>query len=335
MTILKDVNTNIWRMPNLLELQEAARLIRPYIPATPQLNWPLLSGEARCELWIKHENHTPTGAFKMRGGLVYMDWLRREHPDVTGVITATRGNHGQSIAFAAARFGLKAVVVVPHGNSREKNEAMRALGAELIVHGETFHDADHHSEEIARERKLFRIPVFDPVLVRGVGTYALELFGAVKDLDFVYVAIGWGSGACGLAAARTALGLETRIIGVVSNQAPSYARSIARGEIVDIPPQTRIADGIAIAHPHPGAFELIRGEIERIVEVSDEAVEEAMRIYFRCTHNVAEGAGAASLAAVLAERENLAGKKVAAILTGGNVDRDVYARVLTAGIAPS
>jgi threonine dehydratase len=320
---------NSSRLPNLSELQTAAELVSRHMPATPQFRWPLLSRAAGCELWIKHENHTPTGSFKMRGGLVYMDWLHKTQPGVRGVVTATRGNHGQSIAFAARQFAIDTVIVVPNGNSREKNEAMRALGAELVESGENFHEADHHAEEIADAGKLFRIPAFDPLLVRGVGTYGLELFAALADLDFVYVPIGWGSGACGLAAARNALGLKTRLIGVVSSQAPSYSRSIARGEILEIPPRTRIADGIAIARPHATAFPLVRHEIERIVEVSDEAVEEAMRIFFRYTHNVAEGAGAASLAAVLQEREQLAGKKVAAILTGGNVDTDVYSRVLS------
>lgn len=316
------------RLPKLSELREAAELVSQYMPATPQYQWPLLSTEAGCELWIKHENHTPTGSFKMRGGLVYLDWLRTARREVKGVISATRGNHGQSIAFAARRFGLQAVLVVPHGNSREKNEAMRALGAELIEHGKDFHDADHHAEQIADSRKLFRIPSFDPLLVRGVASYALELFTAVADLDFVYVPVGWGSGACGLAAARNALGLRTRIIGVVSSQAPSFSRSVAQGDIVDVPSQTRIADGIAIARPHPAAFALVRDQIDRIVEVSDDAVEEAMRALFRFTHNVAEGAGAASLAAVLQERARVTGKRVAAVLTGGNVDTDVYQRVL-------
>jgi threonine dehydratase len=318
------------RLPNLPELREAAEFVSQYLPATPQYRWPLLCRAAGCDLWIKHENHTPTGSFKMRGGLTYINWLRTTHRDVKGVISATRGNHGQSIAFAARHFGLEAVIVVPHGNSREKNEAIQALGAELIEHGNDFHDADHYAEEIADSRKLFRIPAFDPLLVRGVGTYALELFTAVEDLDFVYVPIGWGSGACGLAAARNALALGTRIIGVVSTQAPSYARSIAESEIVEVPSQTRIADGIAIARPHPEAFALVRDQIERIVEVSDDAVEEAMRALFRSTHNVAEGAGAASVAAVFQERERVAGKKVAAVLTGGNVDTDVYRRVLSA-----
>jgi threonine dehydratase len=319
---------NSLSLPQLSELRQAAELVSRYMPATPQYRWPLLSGAAGCELWIKHENHTPTGSFKMRGGLVYLDWVRNAHPNVKGVITATRGNHGQSIAFAAKQFGLEAVIVVPHGNSREKNEAMSALGAELIEHGENFHDADHHAEEIADSRKLFRVPSFDPLLVRGVGTYGLELFAAVTDLDFVYVPVGWGSGACGLAAVRNALAIGTRIIGVVSSQAPSYSRSIAAREIVEIPSRTRIADGVAIARPHPAAFALVRDQIERVVEVSDDDIEEAMRIYFRCTHNVAEGAGAASLAAVLQERERVAGKRVAAVLTGGNVDTDIYGRVL-------
>jgi threonine dehydratase len=321
--------TKSWRLPNLGELKNSARHVSWYVPPTPQFQWPLLANEAGCELWIKHENHTPTGSFKIRGGLVYLAWLRKARPAITGVITATRGNHGQSIAFAAKQFGLNAVIVVPHRNSREKNEAMRALGAELIEHGENFHDADRHAEELADSRKLFRIPAFDPLLVRGVGTYALELFEAIPRLDFVFVPIGWGSGACGLAAARNALGLSTRIVGVVSSQAPSYARSIAKGEIIDIPPKTRIADGIAIGHPHPDAFNLVRHEIDRVVEVSDQAVEAAMRMYFRCTHNVAEGAGAASLAAVMQERDLVAGKRIAAILTGGNVDTDVYGRVLS------
>src|SRR5215467_12707245 len=210
-------------LPNLSELRTAAELVSRYMPATPQYQWPLLSQEAGCELWIKHENHTPTGSFKMRGGLVYLDWLHTAHPNVKGVISATRGNHGQSIAFAASQFGLQAVMVVPYGNSREKNEAMKAHGAELIEHGKDFHDADHYAEEIAEAKKLFRIPSFDPKLVCGVGTYALELFAAVADLDFVYVPIGWGSGACGLAAARNALGLRTTIVGVVSSQTPSYS----------------------------------------------------------------------------------------------------------------
>ena len=257
-----------------------------------------------------------------------MDSLRRNHPEVDGVVTATRGNHGQSIAFAARQFGFKTVLVVPHGNSKEKNAAMHSLGAELIEHGHDFHDADAHADELAKTRSLHRVLSFHPLLVQGVTSYALELFEAVADLDLVYVAVGWGSGACGLAAVRNALDLNTRIVGVVSSEAPSCARSIAGGKVVEFPAHTRIADGIAISHPHPAAFELVRREIERMVEVTDSAVEAAMRVYFQATHNVAEGAGAAALAAVLQERKAVAGKRVAAILTGGNVDSDIYCRVL-------
>jgi threonine dehydratase len=320
-----------WKLPSLGEVQQAAAFVRHFLWPTPQYQWPILSREAGCELWIKHENHTPTGSFKMRGGLVYLDWLQRNHPEVNGLVTATRGNHGQSVAFAALQLGLRAVIVVPHGNSREKNAAMRALGAELVEHGHDFHDADAHADELAASRKLHRVLAFHPLLVRGVASYALELFRAVLDLDLVYVPMGWGSGAAGLAAVRNALGLKTKIIAVVSAEAPSYARSIAAGCIVDVPPQTRIADGVAVGRPHPAAFELVRKEIERVVEVSDDAAEAAMRAYFRATHNVAEGAGAAALATVFQEHTQIAGKRVASVLTGGNVDSDIYSRILAAG----
>ncbi len=320
-----------WKLPTLHEAQEAAELVRRFVSPTPQYQWPILSHEAGCELWIKHENHTPTGSFKMRGGLVYLDWLQRNHPNMNEVVTATRGNHGQSVAFAAQRLGLKAVVVVPHGNSREKNAAMRALGAELIEHGNDFHDADAHADKLAASRKLHRVPSFHPLLVRGVASYALELFQAVPHLDLVYVPMGWGSGAAGLAAVRNALCLKTKIVGVVSAEAPAYARSILAGRIIETSARTRIADGIAIARPHPGAFELLHNEIERVAEVSDDAVEAAMRAYFRATHNVAEGAGAVTLAAVFQERAEIGQQKVAAVLTGGNVDSDVYCRVLRNG----
>ena len=323
--------TTEWKLPTFVDVQEASALVRRFVSPTPQYQWPILSQGAGCKLWIKHENHAPTGSFKMRGGLVYLDWLRRNHPEVNGVVTATRGNHGQSIAFAARRLKLRAVIVVPHGNSREKNAAMRAWGAELIEHGHDFHDADAHADELAASRKLHRVLSFHPLLVRGVAAYALELFKALPDLDLVYVPMGWGSGAAGLAAVRNALGLTTKIIAAVSAEAPSYARSILAGRIVEVPARTRIADGIAIARPHPGAFDLVRNEIERVVEVSDDAVEAAMRAYFRATHNVAEGAGAAALAALFQEHTQIAGKRVAAVLTGGNVDSGVYCRVLEAG----
>lgn len=318
-------------LPSLAQLESAAELIHRLVPPTPQYSWPLLNAQAGCEVWVKLENHTPLGAFKMRGGLVYMDWLRRTQPQAAGVISATRGNHGQSLAFAARQFGFSAVVVVPRGNSREKNAAMRALGAELIEHGDDFHAADHRADELARERGLARMPSFDPLLVQGVGTYALELFRSAPPLDAVYVPVGWGSGACGLAAARNALGLATKIVGVVSAAAPATARSFATGSLVEVPAATRIADGIAISRPHPDAMQILRRQLERMVEVGDDVVEAAMRLLFSAAHNVAEGAGAAALAGLLQERERWHGRRVGVVLSGGNVDRALFAHVLTTG----
>jgi threonine dehydratase len=316
------------KAPSLAEIEAAAQIVYRFMPPTPQYSWPLINQRAGCEVWVKHENHTPLGAFKVRGGIVFLDWLRREHPEIRGVVSATRGNHGQSLAFAAKQFGMKAVVVVPHGNSSSKNAAMRALGAELIEHGEDFHAADHHAEELASERKLFRVHAFDWRLVHGVATYALELFRAQPRLDAVYVPIGWGSGACGLAAARNALNLRTKIIGVVSAQAPSYALSFAAGKVVEQKSSTRIADGVAISRPHEDSLAWLRTQLERVVQVSDDEVESAMRIYFTDTHNIAEGAGAAALAAMLQEKEKVRGRRIAIILSGGNVDRELYERVL-------
>ncbi|MGI9104360.1 MAG: threonine dehydratase [Terriglobales bacterium] len=317
-------------LPTLAELESATELVRPHVPPTPQFSWPLLNQRAGCEVWVKHENHTPLGAFKIRGGLVYMDWLRRNHPEAKGVITATRGNHGQSEAFAARQFGLKAVVVVPFGNSRDKNASMQALGAELIEHGDDFLVANRHAHELAGQRGLIFMSAFDPLLVHGVGTYALEFFRGAPELEAVYVPIGWGSGACGLAAARNALGLKTKIIGVVSASAPSTALSFTTDHIVEQKSTTRIADGIAVGRANDVSIEILRRELERVVQVTDEEVEDAMRALFTDTHNVAEGAGAASLAALLQERAKWAGRRVGIILSGGNVDREVFARVLAA-----
>lgn len=315
-------------LPTLSQLESASELVHRFVPPTPQYSWPLLNAHAGCEVWLKHENHTPLGAFKVRGGIIFMDWLRRTHPDAKGVISATRGNHGQSQAFAARHFGFHAVVVVPRGNSREKNAAMQALGAELIEHGDDFHAADHHADDLCREPRLVRMPSFDPLLVQGVASYGLELLREAPPLDAVFVPIGWGSGACGLAAARNALNLTTRIIGVVSTNAPSFALSFSAGRLVEQKSTTRIADGIAISRPHPAAFEILRHELDRVVEVTDAEIEDAMRRIFSYTHNVAEGAGAAALAALLKERSAWSGKRVGVVLSGGNVDREIFARVL-------
>ena len=316
-------------LPTLAEIESAAELVHRFMPPTPQFSWPLLNRRAGGEVWVKHENQTPIGAFKIRGGLVFMEHLRRTNPDAKGVVSATRGNHGQSQAFAARHFGLEAVVVVPHGNSREKNAAMRALGAELIEFGDNFHEADHHADEIASQRGLVRMNSFDPLLVRGVATYALEFFRGAPELDAVYVPIGWGSGAIGLASARNALGLKTKIIGVVSASAPTTALSLAAGRVVEQTSTTRVADGIAIGRAHPVSLEILRRELDHVVQVTDDEVEDAMRAIFTDTHNVSEGAGAAACAAVMREPERCAGGRVGVVLSGGNVDREVFARVLS------
>ena len=316
------------RLPSLERLEHAAGIVYRTLQPTPQYAWPLLSERLGTEVWLKHENHTPLGAFKVRGGLVYFHQLEAEGVRPAGVVGATRGNHGQSVAFAARRHGVGATLVVPHGNSHEKNDAMRALGARLVEHGEDFQAAREHAENLAREQGLHMVPSFHPYLVEGVASYSLELFNAVPDLDVLYVPIGLGSGICGAIAAREALGLATEIVGVCSSAAPAYAHSFAAGEPVECPVGTRLADGLACRVPERSALDLILAHTSRVVEVSDSEVAEAMRLIFSCTHNVAEGAGAAAVAAVVRERDSVAGRKVGAVLCGGNVDRDVFARVL-------
>jgi threonine dehydratase len=316
-------------LPSLDELETAAALVHAAMPPTPQYEWPLLSARVGATVWVKHENYAPTGAFKVRGGLVYLDHLRRAHPDVAGVVAATRGNHGQSVGLAARRHGLRITIVVPYGNSVSKNAAMRALGVELVEAGHDFQAAMEAADAIATERGWHRLPSFHPLLVRGVGTYALELLRAVPDLDTVYVPIGLGSGICGTIAARDALGLRTQVVGVVSAQAPAYARSLAAGRPVSHEATTRVADGMACRTPVPEALEIIARGAERVVEVSDAEVEEAMRVIFTDVHNVAEGAGAAAVAALLGERDAVRGRNVGVILSGGNVDRELFARILT------
>lgn len=315
---------------SLTALEAAARIVYQAMPPTPQFSWPLLSRHLGAEVWLKHENHTPLGAFKVRGGLVYFEALKRSNPQIKGVIAATRGNHGQSIAFAAQRHGLSAVVVVPHGNSREKNAAMRALGAELIEHGSDFQDALEHARELARERGLHMVPSFHEALVSGVASYSLELFRAVPDLDTLYVPIGLGSGICGALAARAALGLETEIVGVVAESAPAYAESFARRSAVSHAVAETVADGMACRVPNEEALAMILQGVARIVTVSEAEVRAAMRRIYTATHNVAEGAGAAAFAAAAQERVRLQGRRVAIVLTGANVDREVFSEVLSA-----
>jgi threonine dehydratase len=313
-------------VPSLEEIHQAADLVYQLMPATPQYTWPLLNERAGAQIWVKHENHSPVGAFKVRGGLAYMDWLKRERPETTTVVSATRGNHGQSIALAASRMGIRAVIVVPHGNSREKNQAMRSLGAELVEHGEDFQAALEHAQHLETENGWHWVPSFHRLLVAGVSTYALEFLTAVPNLETVYVPIGMGSGVCAMIAVRNALGLTTRIVGVTSKHAPATALSLARGEVVEHPVSTRIADGVSCRKPVEEALAIMRSGMERIVEVDDDEVEEAMRIYFADTHNVVEGAGAVGLAGLL--KNASPGSRVGTVVTGGNVDSDIFAAVL-------
>ncbi|WP_313296941.1 threonine dehydratase [Pseudomonas sp.] len=315
-------------MFDLAALREAAAFVHQHVPPTPQRIWPLLAQKAGCEVWVKHENHNPTGAFKVRGGLVYVRSLLAAGKPPRGLVTATRGNHGQSMALAASQAGVPLVIVVPEGNSREKNAAMRALGAELVEHGVDFDVAREEAARLAQQLGYDMVPSFHPELVRGVATYALELFDAVAALDCVYVPIGMGSGICGLIQARNLLGLETEIVGVVSSAADAYAQSFEQGCIVTTASADTFADGMACRVPHPEAFAVVHEHAARIVRVSDSEIAQAMRLYHETTHNTAEGAGAAALAALLQERERQAGKRVAVILSGANVDRERYAQVL-------
>jgi len=315
-------------MMDLNTLEEAAALVYRVVPPTPQYCWPLLSRRLGAELWVKHENHTPIGAFKIRGGLVYLDAVRRSQPDIHGVVTATTGNHGQSIALAATQLGVDATIVVPFGNSIEKNRAMAGFGARLVEAGHDFQAAFEHAMELAEREKRHFIPSYDPLLVRGVASYGLELFRAVPDLDVVYVPIGLGSGISGVIAAREALSLATEIVGVVAANAPTYALSFAAGAPVSTNSADTMAGGLAVRVPNPEALDIIRRSAARIVTVSEAEMRSAMRILFSDTHNVAEGAGAAALAAAFQERGRLAGKRVAVIQSGGNIDRALFAEVL-------
>ena len=312
----------------LEDIQKAARTVYAEMPPTPQYRWPLLSERLGAELWVKHENHSPVGAFKIRGGLVYFAHLAKAGKKPKGVISATRGNHGQSVGYAARRYGIPATIVVPHGNSLEKNAAMSALGVELIEYGDDFQESREFAQTLAEERSLHMVPAFHRLLVTGVATYSLELLREVDGIDVVYVPIGLGSGICGMMAARDALGLQTEIVGVVSAQARTYAKSFSAGRPVESPVTTLLSDGMACRVPEPEALELILRGVDRIVQVTDDEVSAAMRMMFECTHNVCEGAGAAPLAAAIQEKTRLEGRKVAVVATGGNVDKDVFAAVL-------
>jgi threonine dehydratase len=318
----------VTRSPALDELEADAAFVHETLAPTPQIAWPLLAQRAGCEVWLKHENHQPIGSFKARGALTYFRELRARGPAVRGVVAATRGNHGQSVPWAARRFGIPSTIVVPRGNSVDKNAAMRALGASLIEHGRDFSEAFEHAQALAKSLELRFVPSFHEWLVRGVSTCAFELLRAVPDLDLLYVPIGLGSGICGALRAREALGAKLRIVGVVTERAPAYALSFAAGKPVATDSADTFADGLAVRVPNAEAVTRICAGVERVVQVTEAEIGAAMRALFSDTHNVAEGAGAAALAACLQEREAVAGKRVGVVLTGGNVDRDVYARIL-------
>jgi threonine dehydratase len=321
-------------MFSLTELEAAAHLVHRTVLPTPQYAWPLLGKRTGCEVWVKHENHTPTCAFKVRGGIVYMDILKRSRARVTGVVSATRGNHGQSIAFSASRAGIPATIYVPHANSTDQNAAMRAFGAAVVEFGRDFDEALAECHRVAHERDLHFIPPFNQDQVKGVATYALELFRAVADLDTVYVPIGMGSGICGLIGARDLLGLKTEIVGVVARNAPAMALSFAAGKLVPTNSAQTFADGMATRDPRQEAVTIIKRGAARVLQLSEDDIAEAVRSYFQDTHNVAEGAGAAPLAGLMQERARMAGKRVAVILSGGNIDTSVYRRLL-AGETPT
>jgi threonine dehydratase len=320
-------------MFTLPELEAAAEVVGRHMPPTPQYHWPLLSRRAGCEVFVKQENHSPIGAFKVRGGIVYMDELVRSGAKVAGVISATRGNHGQSVARAASAVGLDSVILVPHGNSTEKNRAMRAFGAELIEHGVDFDEAKDEAYRLAETRNLHIVPTFHAALVKGVATAGREMLSALPDLDTVYVPIGMGSGACGMIMARDLLGAKTEVVGVVAANAPCIALSVAAGKPVPTNTAATFADGMACRVPEAAALAVIGKGAARIVTVTEDEIADAMRAYYEDTHNLAEGAGAAAFAALMQERTKLAGKRVGVVLSGGNVDRAVFAEVL-AGHTP-
>jgi threonine dehydratase len=320
-------------MFDLAELERAHEVVGAAMLPTPAYAWPLLAQRLGTSVVVKHENHTPIGAFKVRGGLTYLDALKREQPDVPGIISATRGNHGQSLAFAAGRAGIKATIYVPRGNSVEKNRAMQAFGATLVEHGDDFQAAREEAIRHAGRAGLHVVPAFHRNLVLGVATYALELLRAAPGLDVIYVPIGQGSGICGCILARDLLGRKTEIVGVQSTEAPSYALSFAAGQIVTTETSNTLADGMATRIPDEQAFAIIRKGASRIVQVSDEEIGEAIRAYWTDTHNLAEGAGAAALAAALSEKDSLAGKRVGLILSGGNIDFDLFRRWVGADVS--
>ncbi|WP_338647935.1 threonine dehydratase [Pseudomonas sp. ML2-2023-3] len=322
-------------MFDLNALRLAAQTVYQTLAPTPQLAWPLLTQRLGCTVWVKHENHLPTGAFKVRGGLLYVQGLLAREPNTRGLVTATRGNHGQSLALAARRMGLPIRIVVPVGNSQEKNAAMRALGATVIECGKDFDEARAEAGTLAATHQWHMVPAFHHDLIRGVATYALELLEAVEELDTVYVPIGMGSGICGLIQARDLLGLDTDIVGVVSSHADAFAQSFEQGRVVCTDSAHTFADGLACRQPLPEALDIIAKGAARVIRVCDQQISHAIRVYHETTHNTAEGAGAAALAGLISEQSSQQGRRVALILSGANIDRQLYAGILAEGPDPA
>ncbi len=305
---------------SLKEIVRARAVIYRYLRPTPLIHYQPLSEITGFQTYIKHENHNPTGAFKVRGGLNLIASLPQEEKE-RGVITATRGNHGQSIAMASRIFGVPCTLLVPHGNNPEKNRAMRGFGAELVEYGRDFDEARQRAEEIREEKGLRYIhPANEPRLINGVGTYSLEIFEDLPDVDAIIVPIGGGSGACGAITIARALNPNTRVIGVQAERAPSVYLSWKEGRIIETESADTFADGLATRVPFEMTFNIIREGISDIVTVSEEEMKSSVRLLLETTHNLAEGAGAAPLAAALKLRDRLRGKKVVIILSGGNID---------------
>lgn len=315
-------------LPTIEEIRAAQELVYSVMQPTPQIVWPVLCEKLGTEVWVKHENHTPIGAFKARTAVVYAAERFRGKSGIRGLVTATRGNHGQSVALAARRFNVPAHVVVPHGNSREKNAAMRAQGAHMIEFGKDYQEAKEHSKKLAEEQGWHFVPAYHRDIVKGVATYWMEFFSAVQDVDVVYVPIGQGSGICSCCAVRNGLNLKTTIVGVVAEEAPAYALSFEAGHSISAPATTFLGDGMACRVPDDESLAVILENVDHVVRVSEEEMRQAMKMYFTATHNVAEGAGAAGLAAALKERQALKDRRVGLVISGGNVDHDVFAKVL-------
>jgi len=315
-------------LPSLAEIEQAQKLIYSILQPTPQIVWPLLCERLGTEVWVKHENHTPISAFKARTAIVYVAELVRVSSHIAGLVTATRGNHGQAVALAARQFKMPVHIVVPLGNSREKNAAMRAQGADMIEFGNDFQESREHAQKLAAEHGWHFVPSYHRDIVKGVATYWLEFFSAVANVDVVYVPIGQGSGICSCSAVRNGMNLKTKIVGVVAEGAPAYALSFEAGRKIAAPVTTILGDGVACRVPDDASLEVVLENVDHIVRVSEDEMRQAMKMYFTDTHNVVEGAGAIALAAALKEKDSLQGKRVGLVASGGNVDSDVFARVL-------